>query len=257
MIQYRLIKKYPGSEKLGNIEWFNRDVLGKNGCSNDWKGRVFYDSHPEFWQKVEELDYEILQFFNKMNNRVYGRVYCGGKASIKLSSIDKFHENVDYEYCLRYYAIHSVKRLSDGVVFTIGDNIDSLYNNPITSIYITKKPFQIKGIWFEYKDGSCSLLMARKVEKTPLFTTEDGEEIFEGEHFFYPNTHTWEVQKADATKKMLEYVKDVNHYRTFSTKEKAFEYVLRNKPCLSINEIGSNIPEGTLLRLLETVNSKL
>jgi hypothetical protein len=35
---------------------------------------------------------------------------------------------------------------------------------------------------------------------------------------FYPNTHTWEA-KADATKKMLGY--DVNHYRTFSTKEKS------------------------------------
>jgi hypothetical protein len=48
--------------------------------------------------------------------------------------------------------------------------------------------------------------------KEPLFTTEDRVDIFEGEYF--SNTHTWGA-KADATKKMLGYVVDVNHYRTF------------------------------------------
>jgi hypothetical protein len=45
------------------------------------------------------------------------------------------------------------------------------------------------------------------------------------------------------------------HY--FKTKEEAEDFILYNKPCLSINEIGGNIPEPTLSRLVRTVKSKL
>jgi hypothetical protein len=55
---------------------------------------------------------------------------------------------------------------------------------------------------------------------------------------------------------MLGYVVDVNHYRTSPPKKKAQEYVLY-KPCLSINDIGANIPTLTLLRLLENVKLKI
>jgi hypothetical protein len=86
--------------------------------------------------------------------------------------------------------------------------------------------------------------------KRTLF--EDRVDIFEGEYFsILIRTGT----KADATKKMLGYVVDVNHYRTFSTK--AQEYILYNKPCLSINDISTNIPTLTLLRLLENVKLKI
>ena len=45
------------------------------------------------------------------------------------------------------------------------------------------------------------------------------------------------------------------HY--FKTEEEAEDFILYNKPCLSINEIGNNIPELTLDRLIQTVKSKL
>jgi hypothetical protein len=51
MIQYRLIKEYPGSPKL---------EFSHNEKHSNFKGFEYYDSFPEFWLKVEELDYEVL-----------------------------------------------------------------------------------------------------------------------------------------------------------------------------------------------------
>jgi hypothetical protein len=45
--------------------------------------------------------------------------------------------------------------------------------------------------------------------------------------------------------------------RYFKTKEEAEYFILYNKPCLSINEIGNSIPCTTLDRLIRTVKSKL
>jgi hypothetical protein len=73
-------------------------------------------------------------------------------------------------------------------------------------------------------------------QKEPLFTTEDRVDIFEGEYFSIL-IRILGGTKADATKKMLGYVVDVNHYRTFSTKESARVCSSYNKPCLSINDI--------------------
>jgi hypothetical protein len=50
---------------------------------------------------------------------------------------------------------------------------------------------------------------------------------------------------------------DTENRKYFKTKEEAEDFILYNKPCLSINEIGGNIPEPTLSRLLRTVKSKL
>jgi hypothetical protein len=49
MIQYKLIKRYPGHL-----------ILGETHCSDKsthWYGTIFYDAYPDFWQKLEELDY--------------------------------------------------------------------------------------------------------------------------------------------------------------------------------------------------------
>lgn len=45
--------------------------------------------------------------------------------------------------------------------------------------------------------------------------------------------------------------------RYFKTKEEAEHFILYNKPCLSINEIGDSIPCTTLDRLIRTIKSKL
>jgi hypothetical protein len=260
MIQYKLIKEYPGSPKLGTIEFNDYNITEPYvRHSTEWKGTIFYDAHPEFWQKLEELDYEILGFFNKMNKRVYHF----DKASKSFCSIDGFHNNVNYEYCLKYYVITSVKRLSDGEVFTIGDTIANMCDSKqkISELYVNKND----GKMCVYTSTTCRFtIKSIKKVKTPLFTTEGGVEIFEGNEYWYVVTfqhnigHEWKPLNHVADwNGNAELMKPPLGGKQFSTKEEAEKWVLFNKPCLSINEIGVNLPEGNLLQLLNIVKSKL
>ena len=105
MNKYKLIKEYPGSLQLGT------KIL-----SDDTQ---FVTNFPEFWEKVVEKEYEILSFsFN--NNRIdtlrenglYGISTGICKQDIGNYGIDSYSS----------WDINSVKRLSDGEVFTVGDN---------------------------------------------------------------------------------------------------------------------------------------
>ncbi len=63
--------------------------------------------------------------------------------------------------------------------------------------------------------------------------------------------NAWEIIKVQEDPSGLEYKK------YFKSRTEAEDFILYNKPCLSINEIGNNIPELTLDRLIQTVKSKL
>lgn len=63
--------------------------------------------------------------------------------------------------------------------------------------------------------------------------------------------NAWEVIKVQEDPSVLE------HKKYFKSRAEAEHFILYNKPCLSINDIGNNIPELTLERLIKTVKSKL
>lgn len=193
--EYIIGKEYEFSDILQEEKWHKGVLMGycphPNSSNSFVCGNQYYVHCRE---KVEELDYDILKS------------------------------------CPIEGTIHSVKRLSDGEVFTIGDILKS--GEKINSIKL------IEGIIRVYPRHSFYYLSdVKKVKKTPLFTTEDGVDIFEGHDFFYPNTHAWVVLKTKANVKAIDYVIKVNKYKTFFNKEKAEEYVLLNKPCLSIMEV--------------------
>ncbi len=97
---YKLIKCYPGSPELGSI-FIKREAyeaifyLGKKQNSDKWQINLPIDiveNNPEFWQKVEEKDFEILK-----------TAYLeGGKNEII-----------------------AVIRKSDGEIFTVGDKTNA------------------------------------------------------------------------------------------------------------------------------------
>jgi len=85
----------------------------------------------------------------------------------------------------------------------------------------------------------------------PLFTTEDDIDIFEGDEFF----RVWNINnelKTDSYKCFASIHYNAKHMLKtvphFSTKKAAEEYILMNKPCLSINDI---------LKYLSSVNLKI
>jgi len=247
MIQYKLIKEYPGSPKLGTIDWYKNDD-GFNKSSSNWQGTNFYDAHTEFWQKVEELDYLITEV-----------KYSGQIRKLKQGEyrILDFGIGFKLDYILKDGGtIFSVKRLSDGEVFTIGDvfNYDHYSNtNNITEIYITKDESVKQGVWLKYAGGCCHLHLAKKLpNKTPLFTTEDGVDIFDKKTSFYLVSNDFKIC-------FCQWFSPADYpFKTFSTKEKAEEYILLSKPCLSFIDVVKDLRDlVSVHKIKELAKSKL
>ena len=115
-MKYILKKEYPGSPKLGNII---------DNLENDW-----IENYPEFWQPVVEKNYEILSVITN-NNKFIEKVY---------------NQDATIE---PYWKIRSVKRLSDGEIFTIGDKVFSEYiNYTINKIGIVNDKCMISALYY-------------------------------------------------------------------------------------------------------------
>lgn len=144
MKKYELIKEYPGSPKIGTVV---------NNLENDT-----ISAYPEFWKEVSDFDknYEIMSFKISTNN--------GNTWSItrRISNGRFLHESIDenelpienafndgygayeedmyneYDEPDDIIIINSVKRLSDGKIFTIGDIVQYKVGNdwhiPSTSV---------------------------------------------------------------------------------------------------------------------------
>jgi len=101
--------------------------------------------------------------------------------------------------------------------------------------------------------------------KKPLFTTEDGVDIFEGDTYWWVTKLTYWCNFTNNVK--ISFYHDTEKYWYFSTKEAAEEYILMNKPCLSLNDVfkvypklkrsSNNIWTKHALELKELVKSKL
>lgn len=138
--------------------------------------------------------------------------------------------------------IYSIKRLLDNEVFTVGDNIKS--NNSFINKLGAITSFEIidNEIGVCTNEGMTKLKLISKA-KEPLFTTEDGVPVYEWMVYWkvrlYEGLHTgkWEVRKEICLSESKIYPCD---FKYFSTKEKAEEWVIMNKPCLSLNDLLEN-----------------
>jgi hypothetical protein len=238
MKQYKLIKEYPGSPKL-DTKIIKSNIYRKTGKeviqSFMIKGEVWFrlddpENYPEFWELVVEKDYEILRF-----------VIPGG------NSIHVQNAKNSIEFMLKNpntYKIYQVKRLYDGEVFTIGDKIGNGKGAELLNIKITS--FNIEDPYMVKTSSGCCKLDNIEHRKKPLFTTEDGVEIFEGDKIYSIDRAKLIFKDVDRVIKS-QYFERSSVYKYFSTKEKAEEYILYNKPCLCVNDI---------LKLIETCRKK-
>ena len=202
-MKYILKKEYPGSPKLGNII---------DNLENDW-----IENYPEFWELVVEKDYEILEVKGK-----YG-------------AISSYIEKLDND--LKDKTIFKIKRLSDGEIFTIGDiidtKVDDKYKQEILEINLRIKHNLLKDkLIFKTKAGYVVINIAVK-NKQPIFQTEDGVDIYEGDYSYGVHNSKFDIVKI----KHISTVYVGDNFIKFSTKEKAEEYILLNKPVLSLNDI--------------------
>jgi hypothetical protein len=222
MKKYKLIKEYPGNLELGKI-------LDENGFDSDLGTYHQPKNFPEFWEEVIEKDYEILSL-QDINNSHVGNII---KFENGIAFGDKPYP-VEIELALKNwvnkfknYVIHSIKRLSDGEVFTIGDKV-------LPGGNIIKFELVENTIMYRTSSNAGAGLNVMMKRKQPLFTTEDSIDIFENDTFYIVHNTNWNNIQCIAQKNATF---SIDSTKKFSTKGKAEEYILMNKPCLSLNEI--------------------
>jgi hypothetical protein len=240
MRKFRLIKEYPGSPKLNTeVETDGNKILYKGVHSTLLIKEV--TNFSEFWQEVIEKEYEILSikgFLREIKKSDF----------INDGWIQFLNNNKDSE-------IHSVKRLSDGEIFTIGDEVkhrnvcNKLDSCNILDIYIAGNKLLITTANF-----NTNICMLDKITKKPLFTTEDGVDIFKNDICWVVNSNNYALYKW--TNPINTVIIDDEKY--FSTIEAAKDYILMNKPCLSINDLmkAASITYCNLTGLKELVKVK-
>jgi hypothetical protein len=218
------------------------DVFKGDNIGNTAIRREQIENHPEYWQKVVERDYEILSFI---------RMGSSYKGSIKTKDSDGYFKwdfvsgNDTEERLLTCdgFKIHSVKRLSDGAVFTVGDYINyhcskSSCKKQITSIKIIRNVVKIIT-----GDGCEALLWMIHHYKNPLFKTEDGVDIFEGDEVWGITKDSWKPFYTIAKNKPDNVaIHETWLHGKFSTKKAAKEYIFLNEPKLSINDVKRVFP---------------
>jgi len=170
-------------------------------------------------EKVIEKDYEIISYFAKDNPKMITIKRRGGE----------LHDS--------YWKIHSVKRLSDGEIFTVGDSVKVYEYGSVKTIdsmdLVTKCSSMKQGIWLNYSTGSSHISHATKQKKQPIFLTHDGKDIFEGDKLWYVNKESLNLDHFQ-THANVTFCSNINAY--FLTQKEAQDYIIENKPSLSIKE---------------------
>ncbi len=245
MRQFKLVADFP-TNQLDLQTIVKQDTYGQyvtNDCTIFHKEEV--ENYPQFWQEIKkqssstEKDYEILDIIHKKfrsvvsyenGGGVYPKDFLSNTYRNKEHFVDCFvNKNSDI------WEINSVKRIKDGEVFTRGN---------LTNKGIIEKLDNINGIFCVRikTDRGVLTTYLNKIEhvRKPIFQTLDGIDVFEGDEYYTVFTmndkryETWTVTDKPfiASGKSKHYIhKDIFY---FAKKETAENYILMNKPCLSI-----------------------
>lgn len=197
---------------------------------------LMYIENTNDWVEIKKPEYTILTLWAKSStpNKYKNDRVLASYDNAEIGSYDRplCKTYPTREKWLTYFHqplwnIHSVRRESDGLILTVGDNTP-------TGII---KSFILKEGTVGYASGEhtswVGLKVWRKIEK--LFTTEDGVDIYEGKEVFVIHPTTLNTIVGITT---IEY-SSYKGWLFFSTEQALEEYILMNKPCLSINDVAN------------------
>lgn len=231
--------KHKPTGNIYEIYGHSGNIVNNNNASSMLPLWLTHDSND--WEEIIEKDYLILEIKSVGGcHWIYDektKKYVQNKFSFQHCLDDFFEKNV----LSSKYFIFKIKRLSDNEIFTIGDKCNDDFIQEIklvvdeNRLYISSKNFSWgKNIKDLTKD------------KISLFTTEDGKEMYEGDELFelitpgfYNKSCVWNIILFK-TKSNINYDQEnskKNGRIWFSTKEAAQEWVVFNKPCLSLNDV--------------------
>lgn len=219
-------------KKTGQIAYYKDGVFKQNNCSVE----IGVEPSKQFW---EEIIFDIISFIN-LEEQIFVKNEIG---IFKTEMDDELNDFGNWRTLKHIFdvatdlKIYSVKRLYDNEIFSIGDKINfrGLYGSNSEHKYDTIKGFEFKqdgSLGVRYHNGLVGIEKIQKY-KEALFTTKDGVELFGGERVF-------SVSDTLITAVLLNFsVEDFKKIKgkIFAKKEKAEEYILMNKPLLSLNDL--------------------
>lgn len=205
-----------------------------------------YIENTNNWEEIlSEKEYEILSFKSNVRFKARHIVDCNQHSWNK--KFEAYFKDSEWN-------IHSIKRISDSEIFSIGDKVQLVSGNwKDRNTILSKIEIKDNTVVFEITQGKYKSKYSQGIQnwkkaKKPLFTTEDGVEIFEGDEFF----RVWNINDkfkldnykcyADKNYAAETMMKTVPH---FSTKIAAENYIKYNKPCLSYKDVSEFLIEQT------------
>lgn len=223
------MKKTFKHRKTGEIATYEDGVLKSSGFCVE----IGVEPSSEFWEEVIEKDFEILSLHPNNN---YTGVY----------QILTDKENIDswmHPSGRGNWEIHSIRRLNDREVFTVGDKINYIKDDIPSGVKI--RSFEIHGnkIYINSHYNAAHLLernLSNWKKHNCLFTTEDGYEIFLGDEYCAV-TQNFTLFKHKAMKYSG---KNESILKYFKEKTNAELYIFENKPLLSYNDVWYKLGRG-------------
>jgi len=288
MKNYKLIKKLP-FEDSPEIGYISKPKLINDEYGHYWNNSCFKpEKYPEFWEPITKKEYEIIELYEiiinsagqneklildkKENSLFYysnedvgafnGNVLLTNNANLLSEKYPEFwcdDDVVDFQ-------IHSIKRLSDGEIFKVGDKVSWNWSKSTTSKYFTIYEFfidnklkfntveeSVQGFDLEHESTlSNESLLAELKHYKPVLTTHDGVEIFPNNKYYFIDKNYNNAHKPSIIENVAKtgfYIGEDKQFIYFSTEEKAEEFLLLNKKSLSINDVIETIKEDSTLHL--------
>lgn len=245
MKKFKLIKPYPNNPKLGvevvYSEMYN-NYFPVEGDYNSQRTKNEVENYPEFWEEVSEAEkeYEIMSFSyeDRIDTRRENNLF-GVSTGMNPQTTGYYGEEV-YKGS---WKIHSVKRLSDGKIFTIGDKVCWDWSGCSVKYFVIdalRLSFDESEIILEFEKRNVfeglfndeKFNLRHYKEPQPLFKTKDGVDVFEGDVYYSINCDLSKIFSSMANK----HFNFVDCLR-FSTEEAAEEYIKMNRPEFSRNQI--------------------
>lgn len=233
------------------IDGIEYELICTNPFSSIKSLRILFDEKKYIGKAIPSnlpaQDYKILSL--TIGTEIYQRFDDLG--FIANNNVSIFREN----WLLKQpgVKINSVKRISDGEIFKVGDEIEEY--GKIKDFYLLndellctcdRNIFCLSGIDFS---------KIKKVkQKLPLFTTQDGVKIFEHDHYFVVNRDFMMGGMCNG----LGWYNPKSGEKYFSTRDSAEEYILQNKPIqVSYKEINGFISPLKSNKVYEFFKSKI
>lgn len=241
MKKFKLIKEYPGSPVLHTVVTLERVVLEGivNGQMIQGKWCYDIDKTPEYWEEVVEKDYQILS------------LSLATSINHKISDVSTSSETyIKGLLACKGNSIHSIKRLSDGEIFTVGD-LCAIFKNGTFSSRI--QSIQLIDENFIYVTANKWAQKFENIVKAdvPLFRTEDGVDVYENNQIFYVHRESLAfISKCENISKDFKFFKELAYFSKF---ENAFMFRKMNRKSLSLEDVQQYLTEEQLQELIKKV----